>query len=99
LTFSCKTRGFCPSCHAKRLEEWGEWVRETLLLRVPHRQVVLTIPKMLRSFFKFRRKLLGELCRVVSHIPDRGQVMVRYYGLYANAHRGKPRRRAWCQWP
>ena len=63
LTFSCKTRGFCPSCHAKRREEWGEWVRETLLLDVPHRQVVLTIPKTLRIFFKFRRRLLGELCR------------------------------------
>jgi hypothetical protein len=24
--------------------------------------------------------------RVTSHIPDKGQVMVRYYGLYANAH-------------
>lgn len=24
LMFSCRTRGFCPSCHAKRLEEWGE---------------------------------------------------------------------------
>jgi len=63
LTFSCKTRGFCPSCHAKRLEAWGEWTRETLLLDVPHRQVVFTIPKTLRIFFKFRRKLLGELCR------------------------------------
>jgi len=42
-------RGFCPSCHAKRLEEWGEWVRETLLLDVPHRQVVFTIPKMLQG--------------------------------------------------
>ena len=63
LTFSCKTRGFCPSCHAKRLEEWGEWVQETLLLDVPHRQVVFTIPKTLRIFFRFRRGLLGELCR------------------------------------
>jgi len=26
---------------------------------------------------------------VTSHIPDKGQVTVRYYGLYANAHRGK----------
>ena len=25
-------------------------------------------------------------------IPDKGQVMVRYYGLYANAHRGKVRK-------
>jgi ribosomal protein S27E len=63
LMFSCRTRGFCPSCHSKRLEEWGEWVRETLLLDVPHRQVVFVIPKMLRIFFKYNRRLLGELCR------------------------------------
>lgn len=61
--FSCRTRGFCPSCHAKRIEEWGEWMRETLLLDVPHRQVVFTIPKMLRIFFKYKRRLLGDLCR------------------------------------
>jgi hypothetical protein len=63
LMFSCRTRGFCPSCHAKRLEEWGEWMRETLLLDVPHRQVVFTIPRMLRIFFKYNRRLLGSLCR------------------------------------
>jgi len=44
LMFSCKTRGFCPSCHAKRREEWGEWMREELILDAPHRQVVFTIP-------------------------------------------------------
>jgi ribosomal protein S27E len=61
LMFSCKTRGFCPSCHAKRCEEWGEWMREELLLDVAHRQVVFTIPKMLRLFFRFRRSLLSSL--------------------------------------
>jgi ribosomal protein S27E len=64
LMFSCRTRGFCPSCHSKRLEEWGEWMREELLLDVPHRQVVFTIPRMLRIFFKYNRRLLGELCRL-----------------------------------
>jgi hypothetical protein len=29
------------------------------------------------------------IVRATSHIPDKGQVMVRYYGLYANAHRGE----------
>jgi hypothetical protein len=62
LMFSCKTRGFCPSCHAKRREEWGEWMREELLLDVPHRQVVFTVPKMLRLFFRYNRKLLNSLC-------------------------------------
>jgi len=62
--FSCRTRGFCPSCHAKRLEEWGEWMREDLLLDIPHRQMVFTIPRMLRVFFKYKRRLLGDLCRL-----------------------------------
>jgi len=38
-------------------------MRGTLLLDVPHRQVVFTIPKRLRVFFKFKRRLLGDLCR------------------------------------
>jgi hypothetical protein len=38
-------------------------MREELLLDVPHRQVVFTIPRMLRIFFKYKRRLLGELCR------------------------------------
>ncbi|MFQ6109960.1 MAG: transposase [Candidatus Aminicenantales bacterium] len=32
------------------------------------------------------------IARVTSHIPDKGQVMVRYYGIYSNAHRGKIRK-------
>jgi hypothetical protein len=37
---------------------------------------------------------LEFIARVTSHIPDKGQVTVRYYGLYAIAHRGKVARRA-----
>jgi len=109
LMFSCKTRGFCPSCHSKRREEWGEWMREELLLDVPHRQVVFTVPKMLRLFFdetagkvcyQYSRRASQEesmhylefIARVTSHIPDKGQVMIRYCGLYSNAHRGKIRK-------
>jgi hypothetical protein len=32
-----------------------------------------------------RMDYLGLIARVTSHIPDKGQVMVRYFGLYANA--------------
>ena len=31
---------------------------------------------------------LEFIARVTSHIPDKGQVMVRYIGLYANGGRG-----------
>jgi len=39
-----------------------------------------------------RLDYLEFIARVTSHIPDKGQVTVRYYGLYANAHRGKVRK-------
>ena len=29
---------------------------------------------------------------MTSHIPDKEQVIVRYYGLYAVAHRGKAKK-------
>lgn len=35
---------------------------------------------------------LEFIARVTSHIPNKGQVTVRYYGLYANPHRGKIRK-------
>jgi hypothetical protein len=66
LAFSCKCRYFCPSCHAKRLALWGLWLEETLLADVPHRQVVLTVPKRLRPYFLYDRRLLGNLSRVAA---------------------------------
>ena len=36
---------------------------------------------------------LDFIARVTTHIPDKGQVMIRYYGLYSNAHRGKETKR------
>ena len=45
-------------------------MRETLLLDVPYRQVVFTIPKMLRVFFKFKRKLLGSFADAPSDEVD-----------------------------
>jgi len=35
---------------------------------------------------------LEFIARTTSHIPDKGQVTVRYFGLSANAHRGKLRK-------
>ncbi|MDO8793452.1 MAG: transposase, partial [Vicinamibacterales bacterium] len=66
LAFSCKCRYFCPSCHAKRLAIWAQWLDTTLLAPVPHRQVVLAIPKRLRAYCLYRRRLLGEIARVAA---------------------------------
>jgi hypothetical protein len=58
LAYSCKRRHFCPSCHQKRVVEFGEWLCSQVLKLVPHRQWVYSIPKRLRIYFLFNRKLL-----------------------------------------
>ncbi len=63
LAFSCKRRHFCPSCHQKRVVEFGEWLCMEVLKKVPHRHVNLSIPKILRRYFLYDRKLLSYLSR------------------------------------
>ncbi len=53
VAFSCKLRCICPSCHTKRELIWSQWAAEELLEDVPHRQVVFTIPKRLRVYFRY----------------------------------------------
>lgn len=63
LAFSCKTRYFCPSCQAKRVAAFVEWLTEEVLEAVDHRQYVWTIPRVLRPAFRKDRQLLGRLSR------------------------------------
>ena len=63
LAYSCKRRHFCPSCHQRRVVEFGEWLCTQVLESVPHRQWVFSIPKRLRIYFLFNRKLLAKLSR------------------------------------
>jgi hypothetical protein len=40
-------------------------MNEQLLLRLPHKQFVFTLPKVLRIFFRHDRKLYGEISRLI----------------------------------
>ena len=40
--------------------------RACVRAEVPHRQFVFTIPKRLRIYFRFERRLLGDLCRAAA---------------------------------
>ena len=63
LAFSCKRRHFCPSCHQKRVVEFGEWLCTAVLKKGPHRHFIFSIPKILRRYFLYDRKLLADLSR------------------------------------
>ena len=64
VAFSCKERGLCPSCGAKRGAELAAFVAEEVIEEVGHAQWVFTVPKMLRFFFFRQRELLGDLSRL-----------------------------------
>jgi hypothetical protein len=61
---------------------YGEWLEQNLLARVPHRQYVFALPKLLRPFFRYRRRYLGELCRLVAGLLQ--------IGVRAMAPHGQP---------
>ena len=55
VAFSCKQRGVCPSCGAKRAIVFAETLHERVLAPVPQRHVVFSIPKRLRVYFRYDR--------------------------------------------
>jgi hypothetical protein len=56
-------RLWCPSCEKKRQILWAEWLQREVLEPVPHRHVVLTMPRLLRGIFRKRRDLLLDLAQ------------------------------------
>ena len=48
LAFSCKRRGFCPSCGARRMADGAAWLVDQVLPERPIRQWVLSLPFPLR---------------------------------------------------
>jgi hypothetical protein len=62
VAFSCRRRCLCPSCHQKRALVVAEHIARDVCQAVPHRQFVFTMPKRLRLFFRFdRRLLIGQM--------------------------------------
>ncbi len=64
VAISCRRRCLCPSCHQKRALVMATHVAEDMCVQVPHGQFVFAIPKRFRLFFRFDRKLLGDLARL-----------------------------------
>jgi hypothetical protein len=63
VPFSCRQRCVCPTCHQKRSLLMAHTVAQSICQSVPHRQLVFTIPKRFRIYFRLDRSLLGGLAR------------------------------------
>jgi len=65
VAFSCKRRGFCPSCGARRMAESAALLVDEVLPQRPMRQWVLTFPYPLRFLFAARPAVMGKVLGLV----------------------------------
>ena len=84
VAFSCKTRGFCPSCTGRRMADTGAHLVDRVLPPVPYRQWVLSLPRQVRFLLArdvtLLEKVLGVFLRKVFAWQRR---RARVYGVAA----------------
>jgi hypothetical protein len=67
VAFSCKKRGFCPSCCGRRMTETGAFLSEEVFPReVGVRQWVLSVPIPLRYWMAANPALLGTVLSITT---------------------------------
>ena len=65
VAFSCKKRGFCPSCCARRQAEAAAHLVDEVLPVIPYRQFVLSFPIPLRYWLHSNRQLYAKVHSIV----------------------------------
>jgi hypothetical protein len=61
VAFSCKQRGFCPSCIGRRMADVAVHLEERVLPRVPIRHWICSLPWGLRALLGYDKKLCAEV--------------------------------------
>jgi ribosomal protein S27E len=65
VAFSCKRRGFCPSCGARRMTDSAAHLSDELLPAKPIRQWVLSLPLALRFLLATNPEALRRVLGIV----------------------------------
>ena len=68
VAFSCKKRGFCPACGARRMVETAAHLVDHVIPRVPVRQWVLSFPIPLRLLFAAHPELLTPVLQIIHRV-------------------------------
>lgn len=64
IAFSCKKRGFCPSCCGRRMNDGAAFWVDDVLSHVPFRQWVVSFPIPIRFWMAKNPKLMSEALKV-----------------------------------
>jgi hypothetical protein len=71
LAFSCKRRGLCPSCGARRMSQTAAHLVDHVIPHVPVRQWVLSLPIPLRVLLAAQPELVTPVLQVVQRVVER----------------------------
>ena len=63
VAFSCKKRGFCGSCLARRMSETAARLGDSIIPEIPTRQWVLSVPAPLRYLIAYDNEALNFVVR------------------------------------
>ena len=87
VAFSCKRRGFCPSCGARRMAETAAHLVDHVIPHVPVRQWVVSFPIPLRHLFATHPHLLSPVLQVIIRVIS--TFLIKQAGLtHAQAQTG-----------
>ena len=111
VAFSCKLRGVCPSCNARRMCNTAAHLTDRVLPDVPIRQWVLSVPFELRLLLARNASAARGLRRCISaarsvrDTPPKsggcgdGQVVLKFWEAGAELLLARPARRpAYLKW-
>jgi hypothetical protein len=70
IAFSCKGRGVCPSCNARRMVETAAHLVDHVFPKLPVRQWVVSFPKRLRYFLQHDGKVRSAALQIVLRIIE-----------------------------
>ena len=79
VAFSCKRRGFCPSCGARRMADSAAHLVDEVLPEKPIRQWVLSVPFQLRYLFATQPQVMSKVLAIVHRVIS--TYLIRRAGL------------------
>src|SRR5882724_8510802 len=86
LAFSCKRRGFCPSCAGRRMVQTAAHLVEQVIPWVPTRQWVVSVPVPLRYWMAASQDLTATVHTII-------RTTIGQYDVHHAVQRGLPRQK------
>ena len=81
VAFSCKKRGFCPSCGASAMAQTATLLTDHILPHQPIRQYVLSLPFPLRFLLAAKPELISPILKIITHSIEKAIIKKAGYAL------------------